>query len=314
MDQAALRARRAAAKRRVIRRRRAGLAGVLAALAALGVVLTSGGAEQPARQVATTAVPAVAVATTTPAKRTRTAPVASRPRAAMPGAHLAPREPVPILMYHVIGELPPTAPNPSLWVSPAELTAHVRALSRAGYHAVTLQRVWDAWHHKGKLPSKPVVLSFDDGYSGHARDALPALAAVGWPGVLNLEVSNLKGMGGTKAVKRLLAAGWELGAHTLTHPDLTTLGASQLREQVRGSRTRLRELFGADVSFFCYPSGRYDDTVIAAVKRAGYRGATTTEAGWATPAGDAFKLPRVRVDGGTPAPALLKRLGDMRPS
>ena len=232
----------------------------------------------------------------------------------MPGAHLAPHEPVPILMYHVIGELPPTAPNPSLWVSRAELTAHVQALSRAGYHAVTLERVWDAWHHKGKLPSKPVVLSFDDGYSGHARDALPTLAAVGWAGVLNLELSNLKGMGGTKAVKRLLAAGWELDAHTLTHPDLTTLDAAQLREQVRGSRTRLRQLFGVEASFFCYPSGRYDDTVIAAVKRAGYRGATTTQAGWATPAGDAFELPRVRVDGGTPAPALLARLHDMRPS
>jgi hypothetical protein len=62
------------------------------------------------------------------------------------GNHPARHEPVPILMYHVIGYVKPSTPNQELWVSPSTFTATVRALARAGYHGVTLQRVWDAWH------------------------------------------------------------------------------------------------------------------------------------------------------------------------
>ena len=156
------------------------------------------------------------------------------------------------------------------------------------------------------------MLSFDDGYRGHVRDALPTLAAAGWPGVLNLKVDNLADLGGTKAVKRLVAAGWEVDAHTISHPDLTTLGAARLREEVAGARTRLRRLLGVPVSFFCYPSGRYDATVIAAVKAAGYLAATTTRLGWASPAGDRFALSRVRVDGGMSPGAVLQRVDDAR--
>ena len=249
-----------------------------------------------------------------PAARRPAAPAALPAVASLPGAHRAPHEPVPILMYHVIGTRGPSTANPGLWVAPADFAAHVRALKQARYHAVTLRAVWDAWHHRGKLPRNPVVLSFDDGYAGHVRDALPVLADAGWPGVLNLELHNLPDMGGTKGVKRLIAAGWEIGAHTISHPDLTTLGPDELREQVAGSRARLRALFGVAVSFFCYPSGRYDATVIAAVKAAGYLGATTTEPGWATPAGDAFTLPRVRVDGAMSPAAVLQRLRATRPA
>jgi peptidoglycan/xylan/chitin deacetylase (PgdA/CDA1 family) len=264
-------------------------------------------AKRPAERLADSA-PAVAAA---PAAHAGATP--GQARTTMPGAHLAAQEPVAVLMYHVIGVLPPGAPNPGLWVSAAELTAQVDALARAGYHGVTLEQVWNAWHRGGKLPRRPIVVSFDDGYTGHVRDALPALSAVGWPGVLNLELANLKDVGGTKAVKRLIRAGWEIASHTLTHPDLTTLGAARLREEVRGSRTRLRRLLGVAVRFFCYPSGRYDSAVIAAVKDAGYRGATTVAPGWASPSDDPYALPRLRVDRGTSAAALLQRVRSTRP-
>ncbi len=312
MDEAALRERRVARDRTVRRRRQAGLAVVLLALLSSAAVLTSGGAAppRPGQPAATTS----AVATTASKTVTTPAPRRTGPRrvAALAGAHRAPHEPVPILMYHVIGTRGPLTANPGLWVTPAELTAHVRAMRHAGYHAITLQDVWNAWHRRGKLPRKPVVLSFDDGYAGHVQHALPILAAAGWPGVLNLEVNNLAGMGGTKAVKRLIAAGWEIGAHTISHPDLTTLGPAALRAQVAGSRARLRRLLGVPVSFFCYPSGRFDATVIAAVKAAGYLAATTTQLGWASPARDPFALWRVRVDGGVSAAGLLQRLRESR--
>jgi peptidoglycan/xylan/chitin deacetylase (PgdA/CDA1 family) len=331
MDQAVLRERRAARERRVRRRRQAGLGGVLVVVLAIGAALASAGGDssRPASRPATVAVHAAAPVARKPAARKPAArkPVARKPAArrpaarnpaaltrvgALPGAHHAPHEAVPILMYHVIGTRGPLTTNPGLWVAPADFTAQIHALRHAGYQAITLQDVWEAWHRHGKLPSKPVVLSFDDGYRGQVRDALPVLAAAGWPGVLNLKVDNLADMGGTKAVKRLIAAGWEIDAHTITHPDLTTLGAERLHEEVAGSRTRLRRLLGVAVSFFCYPSGRYDPTVIAAVKAAGYLAATTTRLGWASPAGEPFALSRVRVDGGMSPGAVLRRVHETR--
>jgi len=108
-------------------------------------------------------------------------------------------------------------------------------------------------------------------------------------------------------VRKLLAAGWELDAHTLTHPDLTAVDASRLSEEVTGSRTAIRKMFHVPVNFFCYPAGRYDATVIAAVQHAGYLGATTTNYGLARP-GDPFTLDRVRVNGSDGVKGLAAKL------
>jgi len=229
-----------------------------------------------------------------------------------PGARAAARPPVPILMYHHIAPAPAGVRLPSLWVTPAAFAAHVRGLQRAGYHAVTLGRVWDAWNGGAPLPRRPVVLSFDDGYADQVRSALPVLRRAGWPGSLSLALSFVPDMGGVPAVRRLLAAGWELVSHSLTHPDLTAVGGARLRDEVAGSRTRIRELFGVAPRFFCYPSGHVDATVVAAVRRAGYVAATTTRAGYATPR-DPFHLARVQVSRGRTAADLLARLRALRP-
>ncbi len=220
------------------------------------------------------------------------------------------RTPVPVLMYHAIGEPPPGAPYPALFVSPALFRAQMRALAAAGYHPVTLDRVWRAWHGRAPLPREPVVLSFDDGYRGDYGVAMPALHRRGWPGVLNLLVANLHRHGwGLKTwmVRRMIGNGWEVDSHTLTHPDLDTVSPAQLRREVGRSRVILRRLFGVPVDFFCYPSGVFDPAVIAAVRRAGYLGATTTLPGLAVPS-EADTLRRVRVDGGEPAAALLQAI------
>jgi peptidoglycan/xylan/chitin deacetylase (PgdA/CDA1 family) len=216
---------------------------------------------------------------------------------------------VPILMYHVVNAPPPGTPYPALWVSKELFASHLAALHAAGYHAVTLQRVWDAWTGRYALPSKPIVISFDDGYLSQYTHAKPALRKLGWPGVLNLKVGNIGPGGLTKhMVRSMVAAGWEVDAHTITHPDLTTVGPDQLRTEVAGSRTILRRDFGVPVAFFCYPAGRFDANVEAAVRAAGYLAATTTQPGLAAPGGDPDALPRIRVDGGETAATLMATL------
>jgi peptidoglycan/xylan/chitin deacetylase (PgdA/CDA1 family) len=187
---------------------------------------------------------------------------------------------VPILEYHVLGAPSADAPYPELYVARPDFHRQMDWLEEHGYEAVTLEAVEDAWYHGGTLPAKPVVLSFDDGYRPQFTFALPELREHGWPGVLNLkaEGSDLY----TSNVEAMIAAGWELAAHTIHHLDLTTLDAEQLSEEVSGSREILRREYDVPVANFCYPAGQFDDTVIAAVKAAGYTGATTEIPGYAS--------------------------------
>ena len=205
---------------------------------------------------------------------------------------------VPILMYHAIGDPPPSAAWPELYVSRAELVAQAAWLHDQGFEAVTLSQVWANWHAGGRLPERPVVFTFDDGHPSHVEQALPILRRHGWPAVLNLKLGNLEPGSFTAAdVRRLLAAGWELGAHTFTHPDLRTLDDVELTREVAGSRAEIERRFGVRVDFFCYPAGRYDARVVAAVRAAGFLGATTTTEGLTTPESP-YELRRIRVSRG----------------
>lgn len=225
--------------------------------------------------------------------------------------HVAPSHAaVPILMYHVIGTAPPGAAYPGLWVSGREFRAQVAALARAGFRAVTLDTVLDAWRGRARLAAHPIVVTFDDGYLGQGKLAGPVLAARRWPGVLNIVLHNLGAPGGISAtrVRELVRVGWEVDAHTLTHRDLTTLGPADLRREIAGSRAVLRRRFGVPVDAFCYPAGRFDAAVEAAVRAAGYRAATTELPGAARPASDRFALPRIRVDAGERPAGLVARV------
>ena len=201
-------------------------------------------------------------------------------------------------MYHVVSAPPASARYPDLFVPERDFAREMNWLAKHGYHAVTLKRVYDSWTSGARLPARPIVISFDDGYLSQYTHAFPVLRAHRWPGVLNMEVNFLHGVDALVPwrVRTLIAGGWELDAHTLTHPDLTRLDDAELWRQVHGSRLARRREFHVPVDFFCYPAGRYDARVIRAVKRAGFLGATTTKYGLAKPPG-LFTLDRIRIDG-----------------
>jgi peptidoglycan/xylan/chitin deacetylase (PgdA/CDA1 family) len=219
---------------------------------------------------------------------------------------------VPILMYHVINPPPASVPYPGLYVPAAEFTAQMQALKAAGWHAVTMNQLRANWTRGVPLgPGKPIVLSFDNGYASQYTNAVPVLKQLGWKGVENLQLAGLPpSQGGlTDAqVRGLLAAGWELDTQGISHADLITLDAAGLRYQVDTARQTLRQRYGVPVNWFCYPSGHYNPTVIAAVKAAGFVGSTTVVPGWARRSDDPYRLPRLRVLGGTSPSALLAQI------
>ncbi len=226
------------------------------------------------------------------------------------GSLVRSQAPVPILMYHVIANPPAGAQLPELYVDPKTFDRQMEALKSAGYAGVTLNQVYDAWFKGGRLPQKPVVVSFDDGYRGQYVYARPELRKLGWPGVLNLIVRTYTEPDGElspEMVQRMINDGWEIDSHTVHHLDVSTLSGSQLQEEVAGSRKDIQQRFHQPVNFFCYPSGRYDAEAIQAVRTAGYLGATTTDEGLASK-NEMFTLKRVRVDGSDGVSGLQRKL------
>jgi peptidoglycan/xylan/chitin deacetylase (PgdA/CDA1 family) len=283
------RARRAEQRRsQVLRRRLIAIGSIVVVAVALIIVFSSSGGDGGDKGDAAKASHSKAAAKTKPKK-----PESHEVTNATPQADWKPYTgPVPILEYHVLGRPPESAPYPELYVGRTDFEKQMDWLEERGYEAVTLEQVQDAWYHAGTLPPKPIVLSFDDGYRPQYTFALPTLRKHGWAGVLNLkaEGSDLY----ESNVKAMIAAGWELAAHTIHHLDLTELGSEELKEEVAGSRKILQEEFKVPVNNFCYPAGQFDETVIEAVEAAGYTGATTEISGFAEK-GKPFELARLEI-------------------
>jgi peptidoglycan/xylan/chitin deacetylase (PgdA/CDA1 family) len=215
-------------------------------------------------------------------------------------------------MYHVIAPPPTGAPFPGLYVLPQEFAAQMQALKDAGWHPVTLDQLRANWTKGARLPAgKPIVITFDNGYHSQYAEALPVLRRLGWVADENIQLAGLPpSQGGLTSdeVKAMVDAGWELDTQGISHADLITLDASELHYQVATARKMLQREYGVPVNWFCYPSGHYDATVIDAVRSAGFVGSTTVVPGWASPSGDPYRLPRLRVLGGTSPSALLAQI------
>ena len=311
MDIKALHTRREA-RRRAVRRRRRQAAGLIAVvLAAVAVVLAtrSGGASKTGGAPAQSGHSATRLRPSDGSgskQSTNATPATGRPG----------RESVPILMYHVIAAPPPGAAFPGLYVTPSEFDAQMRALKNAGWHAVTLDQVERHWRKGVSLgPGKPIVLSFDNGYQSQYTQALPVLQRLGWVGDENIQLTGLPpSQGGLSRaqISGLLTAGWELDTQGFSHADLIALDSQQLHYQVAIARRVLQERYHVPVNWFCYPSGHYDATVIAAVKAAGYTGSTTVVPGWAHRQDDPYRLHRLRVLGGITPAGLLSLIAGVR--
>ena len=193
----------------------------------------------------------------------------------------------------------------------------MQALKDAGWHAVTLDQLAAYWRDGAPLGSgKPIVLSFDNGYQSQYTQALPVLRRLGWVGDENIQLSGLPpSQGGLGPARSARAASRPAGSSTRrasSHADLITLGAEALHYQVAVARRELQQRYHVPVNWFCYPSGHYNEAVVASVKSAGFEGSTTVVPGWAHRDEDPYRLHRLRVLGGTAPQALLAQIAGAR--
>jgi peptidoglycan/xylan/chitin deacetylase (PgdA/CDA1 family) len=303
----ARRAARARERRERARRRRLVALGALLAMAGVAVAIAVVATGSPRSRTTAQLVHRLAARPRSRASFRASAGTVTGKATGIPGT-----TPVPILMYHVIAPPPTGAPFPGLYVPVDEFAAQMQALKAAGWHAVTLDQMQAYWKRGVPLgPGRPIVISFDNGYRSQYVNALPVLEHLGWVGDENIQLAGLPpSQGGlTDAqIRGLVAAGWELDTQGISHADLVALDTGALQYQVQSARETLRRRYDVPVDWFCYPSGHYDAAVIAEVKAAGFVGSTTVVPGWASPASDPYRLPRLRVLAGTSPQSLLAQI------
>jgi len=207
-----------------------------------------------------------------------------------------------ILMYHRVTD---AHPSNRLCVPVAQFTEQMRFLHEAGYQTVTLAQAVQWAEGRTTRAPQSLVLTFDDGFEDNFRYAYPAMARYGFTGCFFVPSGFIEaGANGHAAEDRpmswsqlseLLQHGHEVGAHSISHVKLTTVDATRMRREVRGSKDALEQRLKQPIEFFCYPSGDHNEAVKQAVRESGYRGACTVQPGANLPGQDPFALTRTEI-------------------
>lgn len=193
---------------------------------------------------------------------------------------------VPVFLYHSVSDDPPRWLAP-LTVGPRTFVDHLDVIADSGLHVVPLRRLVAAMLGGPSLPPRSAVLTFDDGYADFASIVAPLLVARRLPATLYVTTGALGGHGRSSGggvfpsaatlswgqVRDLDGTCVEIGGHTRTHPQLDTLPAKSLREEVGDCKRELEDALGHSVVSFAYPHGYSSREVRALVREVGWTSA-----------------------------------------
>ena len=217
---------------------------------------------------------------------------------------------VPILMYHAVENTPRPPKYKHFYVLAEEFAGQMKMLKRAGYTPITFGQLAAARAGTSALPSKPVLLTFDDGYTNLKTNVHPLLGEIGFRYTVFL-VSERVG----KTNDWVVPEGYEptpllswrdigemqegshvtFEAHTATHPKLAQISPADARREMAQSKMELEQKLQAPISVLCYPYGDVSDSVTGLAEELGYTQAVTTEFGRARPGDNPLRLPRISV-------------------
>jgi peptidoglycan/xylan/chitin deacetylase (PgdA/CDA1 family) len=216
-----------------------------------------------------------------------------------------PPQRVPILMYHEIAQRPET--TSSLAVPPQAWAAQLAYLSAGGYRTITAAELAAALAAGGELPSRTVVLTFDDGFADFHGRAMPLLARYGFTATVFVTTGWVQDSGPLPAgqrpgrmlswgqVEEAASAGIEVAAHSCLHPQLDQLPAKRLREELHASRARLEDRLGVAVPGVAYPFGYSNQRVRNVARDLGYAYGCAVGNAMAASDSDLFTLPRLTI-------------------
>ncbi len=210
---------------------------------------------------------------------------------------------VPTLTYHKLGPRPRGVRLKGLYLNEGLFDRQLAELRNAGFSTGP----YGAPKEAAGNPGKRITLTFDDGFTNVLRHGLDPMARHGFRAIEFLVAGQLGGSNEWEVqqgevreklmdetqVREWLAAGHEIGSHTMTHPFLTRISPARAREEVFAGKKLLEDRFAVAIRHFCYPYGDWNPAVRDLVQAAGYETACTTEFGVNTAATPAFELNRI---------------------
>ncbi len=207
-----------------------------------------------------------------------------------------------ILTYHSLDES-----RSVVSISPPMFKKQMEFLWEKGYQTLSLSELINCIHQKKLFPEKTFVINFDDGYKNTYTEAFPVLKEFGFKGTAFLITDYCGGFndwpGETywierrpllswSEIKEMHKYGFEFGAHTLTHPDLTQIPIERAEQEIIQSKAHIQDHLGVDVQLFAYPYGKYNSKVKEIVQKQFY-GACSTKLGKVKSDCDPYKLKRI---------------------
>ena len=216
---------------------------------------------------------------------------------------------IPVLMYHSISSTGPA--GLSQWrCHPDEFEQQLHYLQQNGFYAITSVELLAMLRGERKLYGKPVLISFDDGYTNFADLAWPLIKKYGFTAEMFV-VTDFVGKSaqwdtsyGTAAplmswptLRELQSDGVVFGSHLATHRRADRLSLDELIEEAMRSRFALQSRMGCAASSAAYPFGILDQRTVRALEWAGYDIAYTVNDGFVTEGMFPLLLPRIEVTG-----------------
>lgn len=207
---------------------------------------------------------------------------------------------VPILMYHYIGNNPNSKDTTRnvLSVSPDKFEAEMNYLSQNGYTPISLDTLYGIFNKQTTAPSKPIVLTFDDGYIDFYTTAFPILRRFNFHAVSFIATGLVGGdyYMNWNQIKEIAQSGLvTFEAHTVTHPNLNSLSLANVLKQLQDSKNIVQSQTGYPVNFIAYPYGASNSSVQSVAQKVGFVGGLGTWFGKTS--GPSFNMPRIRITG-----------------
>jgi len=204
---------------------------------------------------------------------------------------------MPVLMYHKIPDAP-IATKHQIFVTKENFAKHLAYFKSHAITPITFRDYQDFASGRrllAEFPKRPIVLTFDDGYLDNYTNLLPLMQHYGYRGVLYLlgdfevrynqwdlavDPNEPRADIMSEAQKQaFVAAGWEIGAHTQTHPRLAALPPAQAASEIAASKAELERRLGIDILSFAYPYGDLSPATKQLVTEAGFTYAVATDSG-----------------------------------
>ena len=211
---------------------------------------------------------------------------------------------IPILLYHSVTD-EPASEIAAYTLTPSAFERHLSLIADAGCETLTVSGLLDGLVDPETLPARPVLITFDDGYSDNLSKAVPALERRNMAATFYLPtrylggaISPVTGRGprlSSRDACTLDGAGFEVGAHSHSHIELDVATLATARQEINLSKDILEHTLGHHVRSFAYPHGFSTPAVQREVRSAGFDSACGVRNALSHPNDDRWQLARLTV-------------------